>query len=225
MKQVYFTHPDRKGPLLEGILHLPRGEGPFPGVVVCHPHPEYGGSMDVPLIASLAQGLANAGFAALRFNFRGVGASQGSFDQGVGEVEDVEAAAAFLRAQASVKNQPLALAGYSFGAWVGLEAACRLPAITAVAAVALPMWRMPEGWLDGCILPKFFIAGDRDTVCPVQQLKEWARTLQGPVDIAILARTDHYLAGREPQVVSEVVRFLRACFNGKSAATTAEETP
>lgn len=224
MKQVNFTHPDKKGPILEGILHLPDSEGPFPGVVVCHPHPEYGGSMDVPLIAALAQGLANAGFAVLRFNFRGVGASQGSFDQGVGEVEDVEAAAVFLHAQTSVKDKPLALVGYSFGAWVGLEAACRLPAIAAVAAVALPMWRMPEGWLDGCAVPKLFVAGDRDTVCPTGQLQEWVRTLQGPVEIAILTRADHYLAGREPQVVSEVVRFLRACFR-ETAATTAEMTP
>jgi len=224
MKQVYFTHPDKKGPMLEGILHLPKGEGSFPGVVVCHPHPEYGGSMDVPLIATLAQGLAEAGFAALRFNFRGVGASQGAFD-GVGEVEDVEAALAFLAVQPPVQGKGLAVVGYSFGAWVGLEAACRVPTVAAAAAVALPMWRMPEGWLSGCALPKLFVAGDRDTVCPARQLQEWARTLPGPKEVAILTRADHCLAGREPQVVSEVVRFLRSCFSRGTAATTAEETP
>lgn len=222
MKQVYFKHPDKKGPMLEGILHLPEGGGPFPGAVVCHPHPQFGGSMDVPLIATLAQGLADAGWAALRFNFRGVGASQGSFDQGVGEVEDVEAAVALLRTQAAVQGERLALVGYSFGAWVELEAACRLPSVSAVAAVSLPMWRMPEGWLSGCALPKLFIAGDRDTVCPVRQLQEWARNLSGPTEVAILARADHYLAGREPQVAKEVVRFLRACFSSKGTGNTDE---
>jgi hypothetical protein len=165
--------------------------------------------MDVPLVVALAQGLAEAGFAALRFNFRGVGASEGAFDEGVGEVKDVEAALAFLAAQPSIQDTGLAVVGYSFGAWVGLEAACRTAAASAVAAVALPMWRMPEGWLSGCALPKLFIAGDRDTVCPVRELQEWTRTLSGPTEVAILTRADHYLAHREPHIVKEVVRFLR----------------
>lgn len=209
MQKVNFNHPDNQGPMLEGVLHLPEGAGPFPGAVVCHPHPQFGGSMDVPLVVALAQGLAEAGFAALRFNFRGVGASQGAFDEGVGEAEDVEAAIAYLAAQPSVQPADLAVVGYSFGAWVGLEAACRTAAASAVAAVALPMWRMPEGWLSDCALPKLFIAGDRDTVCPVRELQEWARTLSGPTEVAILTRADHYLAHREPHIVKEVVRFLR----------------
>jgi hypothetical protein len=208
MKPIRFNHPDKEGPSLEGILHLPDGAGPFPGAVVCHPHPQFGGSMDVPLVVALAKGLAAAGWASLRFNFRGVGASQGTFDDGVGEAEDVEAALAYLAAQPSVRPTGLAVVGYSFGAWVGLEAACQTPSVSAVAAVALPMWRMPEGWLDGCALPKLFIAGDRDTVCPARELQEWACTLSGPTEIAVLTRADHYLAHREPHIVKEVVRFL-----------------
>lgn len=209
MKPVYFKHPDKSGPLLEGMLHVPEGPGPFPGAVVCHPHPEYGGSMDVPLVAAIAKGLARAGWVALRFNFRGVGQSQGTYDEGRGEVEDVEAAAAYLGAQSATKGQPLALVGYSFGAWVALEAAHRLsPA--AVAAVALPLWRMPEGWLTDLPVPKLFIAGDRDTLCPVAELKAWAARLPGATELAILTRADHYLAGRAGQVADAVARFLRA---------------
>lgn len=209
MKQVYFKHPDKSGPLLEGMLHVPEGAGPFLGAVICHPHPQYGGSMDVPLIVALARAMAPTGWVALRFNFRGVGQSQGTYDEGRGEVEDVEAAAAYLGAQSAAEGQPLALVGYSFGAWVALEAAHRL-APAAVAAVALPLWRMPEGWLADLHAPKLFIAGDRDTVCPVAELKAWAARLPGATELVILTRADHYLAGREGQVADEVARFLRA---------------
>ncbi|GAB4410487.1 MAG: Dot/Icm type IV secretion system effector CoxH3 [Anaerolineales bacterium] len=210
MKQVYFKHPDKHGPLLEGVLHLPEAAAPRGGAVVCHPHPEYGGSMDVPLVVAIAKGLARAGWAALRFNFRGVGQSQGAYDEGRGEVEDVEAAAAYIRGHDAVRDGPLALVGYSFGAWVALEAAQRTGPVTAVAAVALPLWRMPEGWLHDLDVPKLFVAGDRDTVCPVAELKAWAGGLSGLTEIAILTRADHYLAGREGQVADEVARFLNA---------------
>jgi alpha/beta superfamily hydrolase len=207
---VYFKHPDKHGPLLEGVLHLPEAAAPHGGAVVCHPHPEYGGSMDVPLVVAIAKGLARAGWAALRFNFRGVGQSQGTYDEGRGEVEDVEAAAAYIRGHDAALDGPLALVGYSFGAWVALEAARRVGTVAAVAAVALPLWRMPEGWLNDLDIPKLLVAGDRDTVCPVAELKAWAGGLSGPTEIAILTRADHYLAGREGQVADEVARFLNA---------------
>ena len=210
MKTVCFKHPEKEGPLLEGCLHLPEGAGPFPGAVICHPHPQFGGSMDVTLVAALAEGLAEAGWAALRFNFRGVGASEGTYDEGVGEVEDVEAAIAYLAAQPFVAGKGLALVGYSFGAWVGLEAAQRSERVAAVAAIGLPMWRMPEDWLGGFNRPKLFVAGERDMVCPVKELREFVVKLPGPTEVTILTRTDHYLAGREPQAVQEVIRFLRA---------------
>lgn len=210
MKPVYFKHPSKPGPLLEGALHVPDGVGPFPGTVVCHPHPEYGGSMDVALVVAIAKGLARAGWVALRFNFRGVGQSQGAYDEGRGEVEDVEAAVAHLRAQDAVRDAPLALVGYSFGAWVALEAAQRTDRVAAVVAVALPLWRMPQGWLRDLDVPKLLIAGDRDTVCPLAELKAWAAQLPGITEIGVLPRADHYLAGREGQVADEVARFLNA---------------
>lgn len=164
--------------------------------------------MDVPLMSVLAEGLAGAGWAALRFNFRGVGGSEGSFDEGVGEVEDAAAALAFLAGHPAVKSGGLALVGYSFGALVGLEAARQSPQVGALAAVGLPLWQLPEGWLRDCAQPKLFIAGDRDHLCPAEHLREWAHSLAGPTEVVILAGADHYLFGREAEVVEAVVRFL-----------------
>jgi alpha/beta superfamily hydrolase len=192
------------------MLHLPEGDGLFPGAVLCHPHPEFGGSMDASIIGTLARGLAHAGWAALRFNFRGVGESQGAYDEGRGEAEDVEAAIAFLGAQAAVDASRLAVVGYSFGAWAGLEAAQRSLAVKAVVAIGLPMWRFGEGWLSAYGAPKLFLAGERDTLCPLEDLKRWAQELPGPVEIVVLSGADHYLAGRELQVATEVTRFLQS---------------
>jgi len=166
--------------------------------------------MDVPLMVALAEGLARAGCVALRFNFRGVGGSEGSYDEGVGEVDDAAAALAFLAGHPSVESAGLALVGYSFGALVGLEAGRKSPQVGALAAVGLPLWQVPEGWLSDCALPKLFIAGERDHLCPAQTLREWARTLAGPAEVVVLADADHYLFGREAEVVEAVVRFLEA---------------
>ncbi len=210
MKPVRFRRADGEGPRLEGRLHLPDGLGPFPGAVICHPHSLYGGSMDVPLMVGLAEGLARAGWAALRFNFRGVGGSEGSFGEGVGEVEDAAAALAFLAGQPSVESKGLALVGYSFGALVGLEAARHSPQVGALVAIGLPLGNLPEGWLSDCALPKLFIAGDGDHLCPAGDLRKWARSLVGPAEVVVLPDADHYLFGREAQAVEAVVRFLQA---------------
>ena len=110
---------------LEGVLHLPLGEGPFPGVVVCHPHSLYGGSMSNNVVLALCRALTENSIVALRFNFRGVGRSTGSFADGLGEQEDVEAAITYVSTLAQVSSDQIGLAGYSFGAAVSLPVALR----------------------------------------------------------------------------------------------------
>ncbi len=106
-------------------------------VVLCHPHPVYGGTMDNRVIYRAAKCAAQEGFAALRFNFRGVGRSTGTFDQGLGEKDDVKAAMDWLGSK--YPGLPLALVGYSFGAWVGLQVGCADPRIQAMVGLGLPL--------------------------------------------------------------------------------------
>jgi alpha/beta superfamily hydrolase len=107
---------------LEGILHLPAGE-PAPGIVVCHPHPQYGGDMHNNVVDALCDTALAGGAVALRFNFRGTGGSEGSHDKGIGERNDVRAALAYLRDLPEVDGNRVALAGYSFGAALAVRAA------------------------------------------------------------------------------------------------------
>src|SRR5581483_12420564 len=107
------------GITLEGLLSIP-ATSPQMGVVVCHPHPLYGGEMHNNVVSALIDAFQHAGFATLRFNFRGVGRSGGSHGQGVTEVEDVKAAVSYLLSRQPV--QTVVVAGYSFGSMVGLQA-------------------------------------------------------------------------------------------------------
>src|SRR6266540_978811 len=104
---------------LEGLLHLPE-QTPAPGIVVCHPHPMYGGDMHNNVVDAICDTAVAEGIAALRFNFRGAGASEGRYDNGVGEQDDVRAALTYLRGLPEVDSARVALAGYSFGAAVAL---------------------------------------------------------------------------------------------------------
>ena len=106
---------------LAGVLHTPEGDGPFSAVVVCHPHPRMGGDMTSNVVLAAVEGLAAQGIAALRFNFRGSGASEGTHDDGKGERDDVRAALSFAADLGELDATRIGLAGYSFGA--GMSAA------------------------------------------------------------------------------------------------------
>ena len=138
MAQLIQTDIPAPHGLLEGLLRLPDGMAasasdgearPAHAAVVCHPHPQFGGTMHNKVVFRLAAALVEHGIPALRFNFRGVGRSTGSYDEGRGEADDVRAALAALAAR--YPGVPLLLAGFSFGAWVGLPVGCADPRVTA----------------------------------------------------------------------------------------------
>ena len=124
---------------LEGAVHLPPGSGRTPAVAICHPHPRRGGDMHNTVVSTLATKLRDAGIAALRFNFRGVGGSEGAFDSGVGESDDAAAAVAYLTLHDRVDASRVGIAGYSFGGWMALDASHRSDSVQAVASIACPM--------------------------------------------------------------------------------------
>lgn len=193
------------GLALEGLLHLP-GATPCPGVVVAHPHPQYGGDMHNNVVQALCRAANSAGAAALRFNFRGVGASQGAFDNGVGEQRDVAAALDYLRGLPEIDGARLALSGYSFGAAVSLRAA---PAgLRALVAVSPPTI---GGWLSGASLdcPVLFVAGDRDEYCDPEALRHVAAAIGPAAEVIVHTGVDHFWWGSDDRLIETVSAFLR----------------
>ena len=164
------------------------------GVVVCHPHPQYGGDMDSAVVVAVTQACARQRLAALRFNFRGVGASGGAWDDGRGEQDDVRAALAHLR---SLLRPParVALAGYSFGAAMAAAVARAGEALDGLALIAPPLatrpLAAPAPVIEG---PVLVVAGSRDTYCPSSALAGLARSWPGAT-ITVIDGADHFFSG------------------------------
>lgn len=195
------------GPVLEGRYRQGSSGG---AVAICHPHPLYGGCMDHPVVAALRDGYRRKGYTTLRFNFRGVGKSEGRYGEGIGEVEDLLAAHRYLRLQ---NHQRVDLAGYSFGAWVVLKA-CR----AGVAAGRLALVSPPVGLLNFDDLrlpavPTLVVLGDRDEIAPVPAVASWlAAAAPGGEDAAVhrvvLPGCDHFYGGFEAALAEAVARYL-----------------
>lgn len=190
---------------LEGLLALPP-DAPRIGVVVCHPHPLYGGEMHNNVVTALTLSLHRSGHATLRFNFRGVGASEGRHDEGNGEMDDVKGAVSYLLSRAS--PQTVVVAGYSFGSIVGLRAGADDPRVHALIGVALPIARRDASFLEGTTKPKLLVTGDRDDVSPAQQLTALFGKLQEPKQLVVVRGADHFFGGLERDVADAAVRFL-----------------
>ena len=181
------------GPRLEAAAAVPRT--PVGGLVMCHPHPLYGGDMDNPVVIRAVEVAQAAELATLRFNFRGAGASGGAHDRGAGEQDDVRAALAAL-AGLLPGGQPCALAGYSFGAWVSAQVAMSgAPSGLAALGLVAP----PLGMLDwGFAQPAphtLLVAGSRDSYCPLDALERLAERLPD-AERVVIDGADHFFFGK-----------------------------
>jgi uncharacterized protein len=184
------------GPGLEGALGLAAGMAT--GVVVCHPHPRYGGDMDSPVVVTAAEASAQAGLATLRFNFRGVGASAGTWDDGRGELDDVRSAVAHLQ---SLLGQPsrVALAGYSFGAAMASAFAAGGEPLAGLALIAPPLaMRGLPATPPKVHGPVLVVAGGMDTYCPADALAALAQAWPAAT-ITVIDGADHFFSrGHRP---------------------------
>jgi len=196
------------GLFLEGILAIPEGAGPFPAVIVCHPHPLSGGSMDNNVVYSLSETLKQASLASFKFNFRGVGGSQGEFGQGIGEREDVEAAISFLSTVKEVDSKRIGLAGYSAGAGFALPVGFNDDRIKALAAVSPPLPMFDFDFLKSCPKPKLLISGSRDELIPADQFLEFCQNLPEPKECESIEGADHFWWGYESHLAAEVTAFF-----------------
>ena len=199
----------RSGELsLEGSLHLPSEDGRFPGVVICHPHPQYGGDMYNVIVASLARSLCDTGIAALRFHFRGVDMSEGSFDGGIGEIQDAVEAMNYLSLHDNIDASRVGIAGYSFGAAVTLGAVSRSNLAQAMVTIACPSRVFNEMSAQELLLPKLLILGEHDHDFPVQQFRFMARRFSDPKEIEVVRGADHFFGGHVGEVVQLTTDFF-----------------
>jgi alpha/beta superfamily hydrolase len=195
----------RDGLQLEGLFS--RGEDTGGGsVVLCHPHPLYGGDMYNNVVEALQAALARAGFSTLRFNFRGVGGSGGCYDEGAAEVEDVQAAVAFA---AGTETGPLYLAGYSFGAYAGVRGVAQDDRVKALVCISPPVALYDFVSLREEQRPKLIVTGKRDLICPVNDVEQLFLSLPQPKVLQIVGGADHFWWGIEDQVADYVIAFLQ----------------
>jgi len=181
-----------KGLNIEGYLGSVAGARA--GLVVCHPHPLHGGDMENPVVTRAAEVAREAGLATLRFNFRGVGASEGHHDNGEGEQDDVRAALVTLRANLPRGGQ-LGLTGYSFGAWVAARAAAREAGLSALCLIAPPLAMFDFGGLTPSSLDLLLVAGTRDQYCPAAEFQRLASRLPAGRAVSIDG-ADHFFFGK-----------------------------
>jgi alpha/beta superfamily hydrolase len=191
--------------LLEALVEVPEGFDGRDCAVVCHPHPLHGGTMQNKVVHTTARAMQERGFATLRFNFRGVGASQGSFDDGRGETDD--ALAVIDAALARWPGSRLTLAGFSFGSFVAYCAAGRRPAVR-LYTIAPPVGRFDFERFPVPAVPWIVIQGDHDELVDHRRVLEWTRQLSPPPVVEILAGAEHFFHGRLHELKDRVQAHL-----------------
>ncbi|MEM2144212.1 MAG: alpha/beta hydrolase [Candidatus Jordarchaeaceae archaeon] len=194
---------------LEGYLELPKGDGPFPASIVCHPHSLYGGEMHNNVVMGVCINLVKNNIAALRFNFRGVGRSEGGFGDGIKEQEDVKAALDFLLQREEIDPNRIALTGYSFGAFVGLAALHNNQKIKVLVGISPPLKLFEFNYLKTCTKPKLLIIGDMDQFTSEKIFKDFFEELPPPKEKRIIQGADHFYLGYENQVGKITADFLK----------------
>jgi alpha/beta superfamily hydrolase len=195
---------------LEALLNA-GAENATHAALVCHPHPVYGGTLHNKVVFHTMKALNAFGFPVLRFNFRGAGLSQGEHSNGVGEIEDVRVALDWLEHE---YRQPILFAGFSFGAAVGLRAACPDPRVQAMIALGTPVAPIDNrsydfSFLGDCTKSKFFISGARDQFGPRKQLENLIASVPEPKQLVLIEGADHFFEGRLREVRESIEKWVR----------------
>ena len=200
------TVDDLRGPAgqLEALLNPGSPEAPF-AALVCHPHPLGGGTLHNKVVYHAMKALQSLGLPVLRFNFRGTGLSEGVHDNGRGEQDDVRAALDWLDREF---HRPLLFAGFSFGAYVGLQTCCGDPRVAGLVALGLPVHAEGRDYqydfLGACRQPKLFVSGNRDQYGPVAKVEAAVHLAAEPKELVWIADADHFFTPRtgEPSAAS-----------------------
>ncbi len=189
---------------LEALIEEPEDQTPRQAAIVCHPHPQHGGTMHNKVVYRIARGMRRAGAAVLRFNYRGVNMSEGSYDNGVGEAEDARSALAFLRSR--YPALPFSLAGFSFGSRIVLQVGCEISGASRLIAVGFPAGSPDSRQLGHCEVPRIFIQSTQDEFCQIACMESYFAGLPGPKQLTWVGARDHFFLGALDKFEEEVYR-------------------
>ena len=198
---------------LEALLEEP-DQAALGIALVCHPHPQHGGTMHNKVVFRVAKGLRRSGHVVMRFNYRGVNLSEGAYAHGEGELDDAGIALDELLSR--YPTLPLTLAGFSFGSRIALRMACAPHRITStlnqagprrVIAVGFPTVYKDRAFLDNCVVPRIFIQSTRDQYGPVAELRPLVEALPEPKQLIWIDAQDHFFAGALEQLEESVVQL------------------
>ena len=194
---------------LEAVQWSPANQAVPPiASIVCHPHPLFGGTMHNKVVYQAAKSLDALGLAVLRLNFRGAGLSAGVHDRGRGERDDVRAAIEFLATE--YPAVPLLVAGFSFGAWVGLRVACEDPRVHDLIGLGIPVNNCDFSYLQTCAKPKLFVHGANDEHGALQKVEALLPTLPEEKKLVVVPEADHFFTGRLDQLDRAITDWLTA---------------
>ena len=191
---------------LEAIVEIPPDGAAIGAIVVCHPHPQHGGTMHNKVVHTLARTFVRMGFAALRFNFRGTEASDGEFDNGVGELDDALAALAWMRDEHV--DGPLWLGGFSFGAAIAVRAALESP-LDGLVTVAPAVGRFVSELHDQPNCPWLIVQGDQDELVDIADTIEWINSLDPGPELLVMLGAEHFFHGRLVELREAVTAFVQ----------------
>ena len=209
---------------LEALLNA-GAENATHAAVVCHPHPLFGGTLHNKVVFHTMKALSSFGFPVLRFNFRGTGLSQGEHDHGIGEVDDVRTALDWLDSEFHL---PLIFAGFSFGAAVGLRAACPDSRVRATIGLGVPVAPVAADteeprvytyeFLQTCNKPKLFVSGARDQFGPRAKLEALVASLPNPKSLVLIEGGDHFFEGRLREMRETIEAWVKEAVSSQPSA-------
>ncbi|WP_038036536.1 alpha/beta hydrolase [Thermopetrobacter sp. TC1] len=207
MPEVIFNGPAGR---LEGRFH--QAEDPnAPIALIMHPHPQFGGTMNNPIVHALYYMFVRRGFSVLRFNFRGVGRSQGLFDNGAGELADAAAALDWLQL---VTKEPRScwLAGVSFGSWISMQLLMRRPEVQGFITIAPLAKHYDFSFLAPCPTSGLFVNGAEDKVTPPEEVEKLVKKLKTQkgitIDHVVIPGANHFFEGKRDELIAVCDDYL-----------------
>ena len=217
MPEIIFNGPEGR---LEGRYHHSKTEG-APIALVLHPHPQFGGTMNNKIVYHQFRNFVERGFSTLRFNFRGVGRSQGNFDQGIGELSDAAAALDWLQS-INENAKPCWIAGFSFGAWISMQLLMRRPEIQGFISISPPANMYDFAFLAPCPASGLIVHGTTDDIVPQEDLEKLVTKLQSQkgivVDYKKIEGTGHFYENRLEELTKLSADYLDSRLEAAKAA-------